>query len=358
MKKSKLRILISMSLIVNILTPMSSLAEQVEDEQTNNQLEIGSFPTSDEDEIPNGEEIEASNELDEDLLDEEYSLDENAKISEAQFEENTEILDDESELRVTDSTIVDSGQIEAGEWVFYSDGKLVMEGIVRKEDRSLWAKHSNSIKSIDFYRVDFYGSLSSFFTPYGNLESVDFRNSDLKGVTSMSSAFEGLITLEKVSFKDVWHSTSLLTNMDEMFLGCSNLSELDVSGLNTSEVTNMGAMFYNCISLTELDVSGFDTSEVTNMGAMFQGCSGLTELDVSGFDTSQVTDMGYMFYGCSGLTELCVSGFDTSPVTNMGRMFYGCRGLTELDVSEFDTSEVADMGYMFYNCSGLTELDV
>ena len=152
--------------------------------------------------------------------------------------------------------------------------------------------------------------------------------------------------------------TDNVTDMWDMFYGCSGLTSLDVSGFNTSNVTDMGGIFRNCSSLTSLDVSGFNTSKVTNMTCMFYNCSGLTSLDLSGFDTSNVTDMKFMFYGCSGLTSLDVSGFNTSNVTKMNSMFHSCSGLTSLDVSGFNTSNVMTMNKMFYGCSGLTTIYV
>ncbi|MBF1069613.1 MAG: BspA family leucine-rich repeat surface protein, partial [Prevotellaceae bacterium] len=49
--------------------------------------------------------------------------------------------------------------------------------------------------------------------------------------------------------------------------------------LNTSQVTDMSGMFLGCSSLTEIDLSHFDTSQVTNMNGMFMECSSLTALD-------------------------------------------------------------------------------
>ena len=148
-------------------------------------------------------------------------------------------------------------------------------------------------------------------------------------------------------------NTSEVTIMYQMFVDCSGLTSLDVSGFNTSNVTNMGYMFDGCSKLTSLDVSGFNTSNVTNMRSMFSGCSGLTSLDVSGFNTSNVTSMGFMFKDCSSLTSLDVSGFNTSNVTDMYQMFKDCSSLTSLDVSGFNTSNVTDMYQMFRGCSKL-----
>ena len=40
------------------------------------------------------------------------------------------------------------------------------------------------------------------------------------------------------------------------------------------------------------------------MWDMFSGCSGLTSLDLSPLDTKNVTSMGYMFSECTSLTNL------------------------------------------------------
>ena len=120
---------------------------------------------------------------------------------------------------------------------------------------------------------------------------------------------------------------------------------------------SMISYFYDFEKMTSIDLSALDTSEVTNMGDMFVGCSSLTSLDISNFDTSQVTNMSRMFNFCYGLTSLDVSNLDTSQVTNMNSMFFGCSSLTSLDVSNFDTSNVTDMSGMFCDCPAWNTVD-
>ena len=153
-------------------------------------------------------------------------------------------------------------------------------------------------------------------------------------------------------------NTSAVTDMKNMFYGCSGLTELNVSNFNTSAVTNMQGMFFNCYRLTELNVSNFNTSAVRDMSAMFWRCSGLTELNLSNFNTSAVRDMSEMFFRCSGLTKLNLSNFNTSKVTNMSQMFLHCSGLKELNLSNFNNSEVTNMSSMFSGCSSLTSLNL
>jgi len=124
------------------------------------------------------------------------------------------------------------------------------------------------------------------------------------------------------------NNSTLIGNMDSMFLNTTNLTSIDMTNINTSAVTNMRYMFNTCSSLTTLDLSSFDTPSVTTMYGMFRGCASLTTLNISGWDTSSVTDMGYMFYSCSSLTETDAVSFDMSSVTTAYDMFYGVTLLT------------------------------
>ena len=168
---------------------------------------------------------------------------------------------------------------------------------------------------------------------------------------------QDFVNLKTIKFGNCF-DTSSVTDMCAMFIDCTSLTSLDLSGFDTSSVTDMGAMFQNCASLTSLDVSSFDTSNVTHMFFMFDCCESLTSLDLASFDTSNVIDMDAMFGGCKRLTGLDLSGFDTSNVTSMDYMFSNCEDLTSLDLSGFDTSNVADMSNMFRSCTSLTNLNL
>ena len=190
-----------------------------------------------------------------------------------------------------------------------------------------------------------------------NLKTIKFGNCfDTSSVTDMSAMFIHCTSLTSLDLSGF--DTSSVTDMRSMFDHCTSLTSLDLSGFDTSSVTDMGAMFQNCASLTSLDVSSFDTSNVTYMFFMFDLCESLTSLDLASFDTSNVTDMDAMFANCERLTDLDLSGFDTSNVTSMHYMFSNCEDLTSLDLSGFDTSNVADMSNMFRSCTSLTNLNL
>ena len=147
------------------------------------------------------------------------------------------------------------------------------------------------------------------------------------------------------------------TSMYWWFTGMSNLSSIDLSGVNTSKVTNMNSLFYNC-GLTSLDLSDFNTMKVTDMNSMFRGCNKLTSLDLSRLITLNVTNMNCMFMSCTALEDLDMSNFNTGSVTDMSNMFYNCLKLETLDLSSFDTKNVTDMDNMFQSCNALTTIFV
>jgi surface protein len=146
--------------------------------------------------------------------------------------------------------------------------------------------------------------------------------------------------------------TDEVTEMHEMFSGCTSLTSLVLSSFNTEKVTDMYGMFYDCSKLTSLDLSNFNTDKVTDMKYMFYGCSKLTSLDLSSFNTEKVTSMHAMFSRCESLIGLDLSSFNTEKVTSMIGMFQNCYNLTKIYVEEkWSTSAVVSSIYMFSNCS-------
>ena len=199
-------------------------------------------------------------------------------------------------------------------------------------------------------------NMFQIFVNCSSLTNLDLSNFNTINVTNMGSMFNycpSLTSLDLSSF-----NTANVTTMSSMFLNCSSLTNLDLNNFNTINVTNMGGMFKYCSSLTSLDLSSFNTSKVTNMGGMFEWCSSLTNLDLSNFNTANVTDMSYMLSSCESLSSLNISNFNTLNLTTMSSMFSNCLSLTNLDLSNFNTINVTNMSSMFSSCKALTSLDL
>ena len=153
--------------------------------------------------------------------------------------------------------------------------------------------------------------------------------------------------------------TNKVTNMNQMFFNCNNLTSINTDKWDTSKVIDMSSMFYNCSSLAELNVNNLNTDLVQNLSYAFRGCL-LTKLNISNWNVGNVIDMSYMFYGCSLLTTIGnVSNWNTGEVINMQSMFHGCSSFTTIgDISNWNTEKVTNMQSIFRECSSLSELSL
>ncbi len=186
-------------------------------------------------------------------------------------------------------------------------------------------------------------------------DSILYYYSD-KDIYLQNDKFKNYNNLTNIDLSII--NTLYMTSTADMFSECNKLTNLDLSNFNTSNVTNMSNMFKNCKSLERLNINGFNTEKVIDMSAMFNGCENLNILNIINFNTSNVTDMSYMFVNCSSLEELDLSSFNTSKVTNMRWMFSNCSLLKDLDISMFDTTNVYSMQYMFNRCESIIQLDL
>lgn len=157
--------------------------------------------------------------------------------------------------------------------------------------------------------------------------------------------------------------------IDWIFFG-AKIEKLDCRGMNVSGLTDVNQVFKNCGELTELDIRGWDISECRTQSdynknsrsrGLFSNCSKLRVIyGLPGLDTRNLEDMSGMFSGCSALTSLDVSKWDTSNVTDMKEMFQGIDSIQSLDISNFDTrkADVGGLPYGFMSSTSLRSLDM
>ena len=220
---------------------------------------------------------------------------------------------------------------------------------------------SDNLEGLDLSRmavVDNIDGVQDVCTNYSSIKNIVFDESfKTYAPTSLSGFFGGCETLETISGLE-YLNTAKVTDMGNMFYGCSALTSLDLTNFNTANVEFMYYMFEGCSALKSLDLTNFNTAKVKDMSFMFYGCSALTSLDLTKFNTAKVVNMGNMFYGCSALTSLDLTNFNTANVDFMDSMFNGCSALKSLDLTNFNTAKVVNMYMMFNGCSALESLDL
>ncbi|EAG7915547.1 BspA family leucine-rich repeat surface protein [Listeria monocytogenes] len=327
MKKFSMRV----ALIVSVLfiafgSANFSIAQERDTTNKLPEVELGSLDTSD-------------------VIAEEVAQDKPAEVENLEEIPTTDDLMQNPDVREqsvadsddTDLTVVSSGDF----WTIYrntvnNEYSLRMFGNVPSSKPSAWNSYLKSIKHIEIEEATLTGSFAYYFnnTIFTVLESVRIERSNLSGVTSFYYAFysSNSKTIKEVIIRDNYYpETPSLTNMNRMFANSSNLSNVDVSGLNTSSVTDMEYVFAGPVGLEKLDVSHFDTSSVTNMYGMFSYCYNFEELDLSNFDTSSVINMDRMFENSTALKSLYLDNF--TDAASMTDMFKGTTSLTYLFVS-------------------------
>lgn len=105
--------------------------------------------------------------------------------------------------------------------------------------------------------------------------------------------------------------------------------------------------FRDCTDLTDVDLQGLDTSEIVSMAQLFQDCSNLKKVNLSDCQTEKVTTMNAMFKNCKELAEVQLANLNVSAVKTMNQLFFGCEKLNFIDLSDFSLNEHVLTNQMF-----------
>lgn len=88
-----------------------------------------------------------------------------------------------------------------------------------------------------------------------------------------ASLFNGFSALKEIKFNGVL-STKNATNMNDMFVSCTLLEQLDLSSFETNNLNSFNNMFYNCSNLKSVNMSNFIIPSEKTF-TVFSGCSSL-----------------------------------------------------------------------------------
>ena len=152
-----------------------------------------------------------------------------------------------------------------------------------------------------------------------------------------------------------------LTNLEEMFLKCKTLKNIDeLKYLNTEEVYNFRGMFCGCISLTEINaLKNWNVSNGSNFSGMFGQCLSLSNIKgLEKWDVSNGIDFSTMFTRCLSLSDInSLKNWDVSNGNKFESMFLGCSSLTNLKgLEKWNVSNAKYFSAMFTLCRSLQSL--
>lgn len=136
-----------------------------------------------------------------------------------------------------------------------------------------------------------------WFAGYEKLQTIEgLQYLNAEKSKSMAYMFDGCKALTTLDLSKLV-VTDYLTNTTGMMQGCSSLTSINFSGFVPYQNKNMAQMLKGCSSLTSLDLSGLGlgTTFVTNMNELFCGCTKLESLTIGDFYMGLVTSYSDMF---------------------------------------------------------------
>ena len=220
------------------------------------------------------------------------------------------------------------------------------------------------------------GELILFRSSNTYTNNMIYNVTDINGDSYTGTVFTGVETNNSFTSSTPWSTkrTSITSvriannqiikplSTASWFYGCSKVTSINLTGLDTSNTVSFYSMFKDCPLLVEvIGLSSFVTSNVTSFESLFHRCTALTSITgLSTWDTSNVTTMSNAFMNCRSLISIDdLSGWDTSKVCDTAYMFGGCYKLIETgDLSEWNTSSLRYTNKMFSYCLSLTNIDL
>lgn len=255
--------------------------------------------------------------------------------------------------------------------------------------------------------LDYYGCYSSMFLGCTNITKINEKDGQkLLPATKLARCcyfgmFTGCIGLKDLSAlalpatnltfdghrtTDAEHATAANDCYNQMFYGCTKLTNAPALPATTLSSGCYSAMFYNCGDMTVIPTvptgnvtlasrcceymfyncskitaaPKFATSKLENscFYDMFTNCTSLVTVATNYLPGSDVATAPYCYYGmfsgCTGLTQ--APNLPSSTLSNYcyARMFSGCTSLTTAPRLAAKDPATGCYAYMFNNCNVLT----
>ena len=158
-------------------------------------------------------------------------------------------------------------------------------------------------------------------------------------------------------------------SLTEIFQESEELTNINISGIDTSACVDFKSMFNGCTALTEIEgLDELDSTAATGTDGvltMFNGCDNLSFANYNlsndfGTNLGNCTSMKGMFQHVGKTTPTVppnIANFDTSSVTSFHTMFYFSKFTTTLDLSILDMSSSTTLYRFLYGNDGVTSID-
>jgi len=223
------------------------------------------------------------------------------------------------------------------------EGCRILTNIFSKAD---WSKSEVLTKSENmfFNCLDLMGGFySKFSKEHIDKEYARLDCGDPKGYFTAPAEVYGVLSSNKTTVTLYYDSKCMLKGGSTNWLADYKKHEFTKIVLDKSMVSmvpkDMSYMFFELKYLKSVEgLENLNTSICTNMQFLFAGCSSLKKIDISGFNIKNLTNTNGMFANCSQLERIyCNDDWSSSEkLTDSQGMFQGCTALAGSDGTTFD----------------------
>ena len=201
-------------------------------------------------------------------------------------------------------------------------------------------------------------NFSELFKNYSSLYYVDISKINLSDVLSMEDMFYGCSNLTDLAAD--WGNTINCTDMSGLFYNCSSLKNITsfTEKVNVTNVEKVDYLFSGCSNLEYINCSNWNLSKTTSSSHLFENCGNVKIIGLPQF-SEKLENISYMFSDCKNLTEIySLEDFNPVNVTNAKGMFSGCSSLSSINLNNFIGSELTNIEEMFSNCTNVRTIDL
>ena len=235
-------------------------------------------------------------------------------------------------------------RVEAREGIWVEPEKfLTMKNL---SSDSNWSAIRANITSIEFHK----DSIAPV-NPVTSFDVTDSTSDPTKGNITLYTVDGGL---GNNTYKAIIVANDVIyasENSSALFSQMNNLITFNSKNFKVDNVTNMQSMFYGCSNLSNLkNLSTWNTSSVTRMNQMFNRCNNLKDISaLANWNVRNVESMLNMFFYCSNLKNLNgLMNWNVENVTNYKTMFSACLSLEDASgINNWNINSNANFTNMF-----------
>lgn len=139
------------------------------------------------------------------------------------------------------------------------------------------------IDKLDISNCEFLGK--DWGSPFNYVKEINFKKFKAPNLKSTRFLFDGYNGTE---LDVTWLKNNQIEDASAMFINCMELREIKgLNKLNLSACKDISRIFIECTRIEKIDLSGLDLSNVENAQGLINGCHNLKEINLGNLDLNK-----------------------------------------------------------------------